>query len=40
MKTAISVDDKLLQQADETAKRMGLSRSRFFALAVDDFLQR
>ena len=40
MKTAISLDDGLLQEADETARRMGLSRSRLFALAVGDFLQR
>lgn len=40
MKTAISIDDELLQQADETARLMGVSRSRLFALAVGDFLQR
>ena len=40
MKIAISIDDGLLQEADETARQMGLSRSRLFALAVDDFLQR
>jgi metal-responsive CopG/Arc/MetJ family transcriptional regulator len=40
MKTAISIDDALLQEADETARLMGLSRSRLFALAVVDFLQR
>jgi metal-responsive CopG/Arc/MetJ family transcriptional regulator len=40
MKTAISIDDGLLQEADKTARRMGLSRSRLFALAVADFLQR
>jgi metal-responsive CopG/Arc/MetJ family transcriptional regulator len=40
MKTAISIDDGLLQQADETARLMGLSRSRLFSLAVGDFLQR
>lgn len=34
------MDDGLLQEADETARRMGLSRSRLFALAVGDFLQR
>ena len=39
MKTAISMDDELLQEADETARRMGLSRSRLFALAVAAFLQ-
>lgn len=40
MKTAISIDDNLLHKADQTARRMGLSRSRLFALAVGDFLQR
>jgi predicted transcriptional regulator len=40
MKIAISIDDSLLQAADETARTMGLSRSRLFALAVDEFLQR
>ena len=40
MKTAISIDDGLLQEADQTARVMGLSRSRLIALAVGDFLQR
>ncbi len=40
MKTAISIEDEILREADETARRMGLSRSRLFALAVVDFLQR
>jgi metal-responsive CopG/Arc/MetJ family transcriptional regulator len=40
MKTAISIDGALLQQADETARLMGLSRSGLFARAVDDFLKR
>jgi hypothetical protein len=40
MKTAISIDDGLLRQADETARLLGLSRSRLLALAVGDFLQR
>jgi metal-responsive CopG/Arc/MetJ family transcriptional regulator len=40
MRTAISIDDGLLQEADETARSMGLSRSRLFAMAVNDFLQR
>jgi metal-responsive CopG/Arc/MetJ family transcriptional regulator len=39
MKTAISIDGELLQDADEAARRMGVSRSRIFALAVGDFLQ-
>jgi metal-responsive CopG/Arc/MetJ family transcriptional regulator len=40
MKTAISIDDDLLHDADETARVMGLSRSRLFALAAGDFLQK
>jgi metal-responsive CopG/Arc/MetJ family transcriptional regulator len=40
MKTAISIDDGLLQEADDTARSMGLSRSRLFAIAVGEFLQR
>ena len=40
MKTAISIDGELLHEADETARLMGLSRSRLFALAVGDFLKR
>ena len=40
MKTAISIDDGLLRDADETARLMGLSRSRLFALAMGDFLER
>jgi metal-responsive CopG/Arc/MetJ family transcriptional regulator len=40
MKTAISIDDALLQEADEAAQAMGLSRSRLFARAVGDFLKR
>jgi len=40
MKTAISIDDVLLQEADKTARLMGLSRSRLFSLAVGGFLQR
>lgn len=39
MKTAISIEDGLLHDADKTARQMGLSRSRLFALAVDAFLQ-
>jgi hypothetical protein len=40
MKTGISIDEGLLQEADEAARLMGLSRSRLFAPAVSDFLQR
>jgi hypothetical protein len=40
MKTAISIEDNLLKQADETARLLGVSRSRLFAIAVGDFLDR
>lgn len=40
MKTAVSLDDGLLQEADEAARQMGLSRSRLFAVAISEFLQR
>jgi metal-responsive CopG/Arc/MetJ family transcriptional regulator len=40
MKTAISINDGLLREADETARLMKLSRSRIFALAVGEFLER
>lgn len=40
MKTAVSLEDELLRQADEAARRMGLSRSRLFAVAISEFLQR
>jgi metal-responsive CopG/Arc/MetJ family transcriptional regulator len=40
MKIAVSIDAALLRQADDTARLMGLSRSRLFANAVSDFLRR
>ena len=40
VKTAISIDGQLLHEADETARVMGVTRSRLFALAVGDFLER
>lgn len=39
MKTAISVENELFQEADRTARKMGLSRSRLFSLALEGFLQ-
>ena len=40
MKTAISLDEALLRDVDRVAQSMGLSRSRIFALAATEFLQR
>jgi metal-responsive CopG/Arc/MetJ family transcriptional regulator len=39
MKTAISVDDQLLTEADRTARELGLSRSRLFSLALEAYLR-
>jgi metal-responsive CopG/Arc/MetJ family transcriptional regulator len=39
MKTAISVEDHLLREADRTAKQMGVSRSRLFSMAVEEYLK-
>jgi predicted transcriptional regulator len=40
MKTAISIDDDLLRQADDAARAMGVSRSKVISLAVGEFLRR
>lgn len=40
MRTLISIDARLLKEVDQTARRMGVRRSRLFALAVSDFLER
>lgn len=40
MKTAISVDDALMQQADEAARDLGLSRSRLISDALREYLQK
>jgi metal-responsive CopG/Arc/MetJ family transcriptional regulator len=39
MKTAISVEDELLSEADRVAQEMGLSRSRLIATALAAFLR-
>lgn len=39
MKTAISVDDSLMEQADKAARDLGLSRSGLIAEALRDYLQ-
>jgi hypothetical protein len=40
MKTALSIDETLLKEADRTAGLMGLSRSRLFTIAIGEFLCR
>lgn len=39
MKTAISIDNKLFETAETTARKMGLTRSGLFTLALKEFLK-
>jgi hypothetical protein len=38
MKTAISIDDGVYRNAEDAALRMGLSRSRLYTLAIEEYL--
>ncbi|MBN2037754.1 MAG: hypothetical protein JW768_13515 [Chitinispirillaceae bacterium] len=38
MKTAISIPDRLFRSSERAAKKMGISRSRFFSNAVSHYL--
>ncbi|MEW6093886.1 MAG: hypothetical protein AB1531_07980 [Chloroflexota bacterium] len=40
VKTAISIQRSLFEQAEALAKEMGLSRSAIFGLALEEFIQR
>ena len=40
MKTAVSIPDKVFQRAEKYAKKRKLSRSRLFAEAVEDYLDK
>jgi len=40
VKTAISLEDSLFKEAEALAKKMKVSRSRLFALALEEFLRR
>jgi metal-responsive CopG/Arc/MetJ family transcriptional regulator len=40
VKTAISLDELLLEQAEALARQLEISRSRLFALAVAAFIER
>lgn len=39
MKTAISVPDPLFDTAERMSRRLGISRSRLYALAVEEYLK-
>ena len=38
MKTAVSIPDSLFEAAERLARRLGVSRSRLFQMAVEAFL--
>lgn len=40
MKTAVSVPDRLFQAADRASKKLGVSRSELYAIALEDYLRR
>jgi antitoxin MazE6 len=40
VKTAISIQKSLFEQAEKIARKMKVSRSRLFALALEDYIQR
>jgi metal-responsive CopG/Arc/MetJ family transcriptional regulator len=39
MKTAISIPDPIFQAADSLASRLGVSRSEFYAKAIEAFIE-
>ena len=40
MKTAISIPDPIFESAERLAKRLGMSRSQFYAEAVDALVEK
>jgi hypothetical protein len=39
MKTAISINDDVFQDGEKTAQKLGLSRSKLYTLAIEEFVQ-
>jgi metal-responsive CopG/Arc/MetJ family transcriptional regulator len=39
MKTAISIETPLLEEADRTAQKLGVSRSRLVSMALKNYLR-
>jgi len=39
MKTAISIPDRLFDAAERVSNRLGISRSRFYAMAIEKVLE-
>ena len=40
IKTAVSIQESLFEEADALARRMKVSRSRLFAVALEEYLRR
>ena len=40
IKTAVSIQKSLFEEAENLARRMSVSRSRLFALALEDYIRR
>ncbi|MBY0503717.1 MAG: hypothetical protein K2X03_07400 [Bryobacteraceae bacterium] len=40
MRTVVSLPDRLFTQAEGEAKRLGISRGRLYALALEEFFER
>jgi len=40
VKTAISIRESLFEQAEDLARKLKLSRSRLFSLALEEFIRR
>ena len=40
VKTAISLDESLFREAEDWAGKLGVSRSRLFAMAVEEYVRR
>lgn len=38
MKTAVSIPDHVFSEAEQLARRLGISRSRLYARALDEFV--
>ena len=40
MKTAVSLPDRLFKAADRASKKLGVSRSELYSIALEDYLRR
>ena len=40
IKTAVSIDSELFERLEQERKSLGISRSQFFAQAIEDYLRR